>query len=297
MALGRVLGLGCGTGASSPAEANPRGEARRPSTNRPIETDIKVAITPDTTSTVNYTAPVPNVDRVLNAADGRPVIGPRSWASIYGRDFAPAGFTDDWSNRIVGGKLTTSLDGVTVTVAGLPAYVSYVSAGHVDVLMPDMGLGPVPVTVTTPSGTSTPISAYSQQYSPAFLRWPKGQPVTTHADYSWAAADGTFPDSPTTPVKSGETVILWCTGLGPTIPPAPFDEMTPASPPFKTANPVTVTIGGIPATVYGSALASGFSGLYQIVLAIPTALPTGEYPVVASVNGLSTLTSVIAIRN
>ena len=51
-------------------------------------------------------------------------------------------------------QLPTTLDGVSVTMGGKPAYVYFISSGQLNVLAPDLGSGPVPVTVTTPAGTT-----------------------------------------------------------------------------------------------------------------------------------------------
>jgi len=59
----------------------------------------------------------------------------------------------------------------------------------------------------------------------------------------------------------------------------------PSTATYNTGAPVTVTVGGVAATVYGAALAPGYAGLYQVAIQIPTSLANGDYPVVASVSG------------
>jgi uncharacterized protein (TIGR03437 family) len=54
-----------------------------------------------------------------------------------------------------------------------------------------------------------------------------------------------------------------------------------------------VTVGGVPATVYGSALAPGFAGLYQIAIQVPPSLANGDYPVVATIAGAQSPTSTL----
>ena len=54
------------------------------------------------------------------------------------------------ASDIVNGALPTLLQGVSVTVNGLPAYVDYISPTQINALAPDDAtLGPVPVQVTT----------------------------------------------------------------------------------------------------------------------------------------------------
>jgi uncharacterized protein (TIGR03437 family) len=56
---------------------------------------------------------------------------------------------------------------------------------------------------------------------------------------------------------------------------------------YSTANPVTVSIGNIDATVYGAVLSPGFAGLYQIAVQVPSSAPNGDLPIIATVSGVS----------
>ena len=96
--------------------------------------------------------------------------------------------------------------------------------------------------------------------------------------------NGTFAGVTTVPAKPGDVIILWGTGFGPTSPAAPVGVQVPPNA-YPTANPVTVTVGGTNATVFGAALAPGFAGLYQVAIQIPSSAPDGDLPVVATVNG------------
>lgn len=241
----------------------------------------------------------PTVAGVGNAAGGQSGVFPNAYLSIYGSNFTPAGFTDEWGKAIVNGQLPTSLDNVSVMIGNQPAYVSYVSSGQIDVLAPpDLGLGGMQVTVTANGATSDPFTVTSQQYGPAFFPWPNGQPVATHADYTWAVANGTYSGVTTVPAKPGEPIILWGTGFGPTKPAAPSGLAVPPTPTYYTANPITMTIGGTPASVYATALAGGFAGLYQVVVTVPANLANGNYPIVATVNGAASPPGVmLAVHN
>ena len=62
---------------------------------------------------------------------------------------------------------------------------------------------------------------------------------------------------------------------------------------YSVANPVTLTVGGIPADVVGAALSSGYVGLYQIAIVVPASAPNGDLPVVATVSGAQSPTGVV----
>jgi uncharacterized protein (TIGR03437 family) len=227
--------------------------------------------------------PVISASGVVNGASFQPGIVANSWVTILGTNLAPK--TDDWNNSIVNGKLPTVVDGVSVTMGGKPAYVYFISAGQINVLAPDVAPGPVSVTVTTAGGTSAIFTATASQYGPAFFLWPGSQPVATRQDYSYAAKAGTFSGAATTPAKPGEALILWVTGLGPTIPAAPAGVAIPSDQTYSTASVPTVAINNTAATVYGAALAPGSAGLYQIAIQVPNTLADGDWAIQASIGG------------
>lgn len=79
------------------------------------------------------------------------------------------------------------------------------------------------------------------------------------------------------PVQAGETVLIYCTGLG--VVHSPPADGAAASGQTTIATPV-VTIGGISGAVPFSGLAPGFVGLNQVNVVIPQGVPSGNQPVV-----------------
>jgi len=233
----------------------------------------------------------PAVTSVVNAAGFQPGIVASSWVTIKGTNLSST--TGDWSNSIVNGALPTSLDGVSVTMGGKPAYVYYVSPSQLNVLAPDIGAGPATVTVTTPGGAATSFASNAGLYGPAFFLWPGSQVVATHQDYSYAVKAGTFAGATAVAAKPGDVLILWATGFGPTLPVAPSGRSVPAAGGYSTASAPTVTIGSTPATVYGAALAPGSAGLYQIAIQVPTSLADGDWPIQASIGGVTSPTGIV----
>ena len=244
-------------------------------------------------SLIWITAPAaagPAITGIANAAGGQAGVASQTFVSIYGLNFAPAGFTDDWSKSAPGGKLPALLDGISVSIAGQPAYLAAVSANQINVLAPNLGTGPVSVTVTTVAGTAAPFATDSQSVAPAFFMWPGNQAVATHLDYSEAVKNGTFA-APTVAAQPGEVITLWGTGFGPTNPPAPDGQVVP--PVLYSIVGVAVTLGGQPVTVLGTALSPGLAGVYQVAIQVPAALASGDYPVVATVTGGQTPANVL----
>ncbi len=231
---------------------------------------------------------------IVNGASFQAGIAPNSWITIRGTNFSLK--TDTWSSAIVNGVLPQSLDGVSVNIGGSPAYLAYVSPQQINALAPNITAGNVSVTVTNSAGTSTAVSVTAQAAQPAFFLWGT-YAVATRSDYSLAVKNGTFPGVTTVPAKPGDTIILWGTGFGETSPAAPVGTVVPAGAPYNTANSVDVTVGGKPAVVLGAALASGYAGLYQVAIQIPSNLADGDYAVVATVADVkSPSTTLITVQ-
>ena len=236
-------------------------------------------------------APSISSNGVVNGASFQPGIVANSWVTIKGTNLAPV--TDTWANAIVNGKLPSSLDGVSALVGGQPAYLYYISSSQINLLAPNVPSGSTQVTVTSPTGTSSTFTVTASQYGPAFFTWPNNQAVATRQDFSLAVANGTFSGATTVPAKPGDVIILWGTGFGPTTPAAPIGVEVPANQTYSTSAMPAVTINNIPATVYGAALAPGYAGLYQIAIQVPAALADGDWPIVATIGGVSSPAGVV----
>ncbi len=60
---------------------------------------------------------------------------------------------------------------------------------------------------------------------------------------------------------------------------------------------VAVAINNVEVVVYGSALAPGFAGLYQVAIQVPPSLADGDWPVVARIGGAqSPAAMVLSVR-
>jgi uncharacterized protein (TIGR03437 family) len=240
----------------------------------------------------------PVITAVVSGASFTPGVTANAYITIMGSGLSPV--TGDWSNAIMGGKLPVSLNGVSVSIGGQPAYIEYVSPGQINAIAPDLPPGTVQVTVSNAQATSAPFTANATVFGPAFFPWPGGYAVATHLDFSYAAKNGTLPGQATIPAKPGEAIILWGTGFGPASPSAPVGSLVPAGSILSAANPVTVTVGSVAATVYGVALTPGLAGTFQVAIQIPPGLPNGDYPVIAAVAGVQSpvnaVTGIITVQ-
>ena len=164
--------------------------------------------------------------------------------------------------------------------------MAYVSPSQINVQAPaDSSLGTVPVEVTYNGSTSSAETSQLQAV-PAFFLWSGKYAVATRTDFSLVAPTGLFEGTTSSPAKPGDTIILWGTGFGPTTPAVAPGVLPPSLPLASLANPVTVTIGNLPASVAGAAIAPGIPGLYQVAIQVPPAAPDGDLAVVAQLNGI-----------
>ena len=184
--------------------------------------------------------------------------------------------------------LPTSLGGVTVQVNGTKVPLYYVSAGQINAQMPyGISPGTVTLTVTGPGGTS---AGYSL---PVIAAGPGIFQIGTQA--AAINSDGTV-NSASHPAKAGSYVSVYMTGQGPVNPAVATGAAAPASPLSNATSSYSATIGGQPVTVYFLGLAPGFVGLGQANLQVPN-LAAGSYPVILTVNGVSSAAAPITISN
>ena len=99
------------------------------------------------------------------------------------------------------------------------------------------------------------------------------------------------------PVTAGQTIVIYCTGLGEVSPSITAGNPTPLSPLSNTVNKVTVTIGGQDAPVAFSGLTPGQTGLYQVNAVVPAGVaPGSQVQVVMTAAGQQSAPVTIAVR-
>jgi uncharacterized protein (TIGR03437 family) len=228
---------------------------------------------------------------------------PGSWIEIYGTNLA--GSSRGWSGSdFKGANAPTILNGTTVTIGGQPAFISYISAGQVNVQVPsNVGQGPQPVTVNTLSGSSDPRSLTVNAVQPGlfapsiFQIGGKQYAGATFTDGgTFVLPQGAVPDVTSRPAKSGETIVLYGVGFG---------SVTPGIPPgqiAQQANSLTsqlqVYFQQTPATATYAGLAPNQVGLYQFNVVVPNVGSNAAVPLTFTLDGVSgAQTLYIAVQN
>jgi uncharacterized protein (TIGR03437 family) len=228
-------------------------------------------------------AATPVIAKVLSAASFQAPIEAGSWVMIQGTDLAND--TRVWeSPDFTGNNLPVSLDGVSVTIDGKPAFVEYISPTQINVQAPtDGAFGSVNVVVTNNGHSSAPATAQLQAAAPAFF-------MASGSSVSASVLPGYTPVTAGVPAMPGDLVVLWGTGFGPTNPPTAAGTIVTGAP--VTATLPVVTVGGMQVPVVSAVLTAGSVGLYQITIQLPANVPTGAVALQASVGGTSTQSGV-----
>ncbi len=244
-------------------------------------------------------APASRPDAFVSDANptGGSALAPGSIGSLYGTNLAGSTVVAD-SNP----PLPNTLGGTTLKFAGILMPLFFVSPGQVNFQVPwGTVTGQAPVELTIRAGQlSSTITVTATRYSPALFTTNAQGTGQASALISGSATipapAGAFPDS--RPVKAGEFVSLYCTGLGDVsrrpATGSPASLVPPLSETFVTP---TVTVGNLPAPVSFSGLAPGFVGLYQVDIRIPDGAPVGDaIPVTLTIGGIQSNTATIAIQ-
>jgi uncharacterized protein (TIGR03437 family) len=229
----------------------------------------------------------PQVSAVANAEGESPTIAPNTWVEIKGSNLAPAGDTRIWQGSdFKNNQMPTSLDNVSVTVNGKPAYVYYISPSQINILTPpDAMPASVPVVVTANGASGAPFAAQAQPISPSFFVFNDNQHVAAvHLNGDLVgAASLSVPGYTFSPAKPGEVIQVYANGFGPTSTALVSGAVTQAG----TLTPLpAVKIGGIAATVQFAGLV--FPGEFQFNIVVPSNTPGGDQSIAATYNGATT---------
>ncbi|MFN0164838.1 MAG: cytochrome P460 family protein [Bryobacteraceae bacterium] len=215
---------------------------------------------------------------IVNAASlsrtASAALAPGSIATIFGENFATTAALADslpWP---------TTLGGVSVTFAGMPAAVLYVSPRQVNVQVPwsilEFGqtTRTAPMVVTRAGTASTPMDVAIGRSSPAiFTRSAMG----TGQAIALNASDGTVAQpsgAGARPARIGSVISIYATGQGPVSPTLPTGRATLDVNRRNIIRP-EVLIGGRTAQVLYAGLAPNVPGINQINAVVPAGVTAG----------------------
>ncbi len=230
--------------------------------------------------------------------------GPVNGASFVGGEVAPGEIATIFGTNLTsatGINLTSSLPlptkflNVSVVINGSPVplfaidnlngqqqinfQVPWEVAGQTSVTLQEMNNGLSSPTLVVPVSTAQPgifnYSAGGNTFG-----------AILHANFQLADSGH--------PAQAGETVLIYCTGLG-AVSSQPQDGAAATGGETTLTLPV-VTVGGAPAPVSFSGLAPQFVGLYQVNAQVPAGLASGNQPVILKIGNSSSSSVLLPVK-
>ena len=204
-----------------------------------------------------------------NAFSFQSVFAPGMAMTVYGTNLANA---TQFATRL---PLPLTMQGVTATVNGVAAPISYASPSQLNIQVP-----------------------YETGAGPAVLAVNRGGQVASYIFMVTMTAPGVFPSAidnatglPVSSAVPGNVLLLFMTGDGDVTPflttgATPSSTITNVAQLPKPRLPVAVTVGGVPAQVLFAGIPSGLAGVTQIDIIAPSNVPAGEQDLVVSVGGI-----------
>jgi uncharacterized protein (TIGR03437 family) len=209
-------------------------------------------------------------------------VSPGGLFTIFGTNLVKSTVgLNGWQGRII----PFALNGSSVTVGGKAAPLIYVSPTQINAQVPvDVSTGSQPVVVKSSVGASASFTVNVTAAAPAIFFAPVAA-VQKSTDFSLVTAGN--------PAKAGDTVIVYCTGLGQTSPALATGALVTGAPAVSAA--VTATVAGKPATVVSAVASPGFVGLYHVAVTIPAGV-TGSSAIVLTQGTANSNSVPIAVQ-
>jgi uncharacterized protein (TIGR03437 family) len=208
---------------------------------------------------------------------------PGGWIEIYGEKLADG--TASWSpGDFLGNVGPLTLAGISVKIGGQDAFMQSVSPTQVNVVVPEGVInGNAVLEVTNNRGlhnviVSEPIVVPVASRAPfllappAFARGGKQYVTAILPGGAFAGPPGLIPGANFRPARSGDRIVVYGVGFGPTDPFISAGYI--ATGPNALPN-LKIKIAGIEANVDYAGLANGYVGLYQFNFQLPST-PSGD---------------------
>ena len=208
-------------------------------------------------------------------------IAPGSIVAIFGSNLASL------ASSAAGAPYPALLGDTSVTFNGIPAPLFYVSPSQINAQAPfELGVGTASIQVQRGSVVSPAATVNVAAVSPGIfiVNQATSQGAVLHGDYSLV--------SPTNPARSGETLLIYCTGLGALQVTVRSGDPSPVD---GTVVQPRIQFGNQTGTVTYSGLAPGFAGLYQVNVVVPAGLGAGDQNLQITINGISSNIATVAV--
>jgi uncharacterized protein (TIGR03437 family) len=211
----------------------------------------------------NYAASFvgPVITSVVNGGNFTAPVAPGGLITVWGTNMSPVSAV---ASQV---PLPTALGQSCLSINGTPVPLLFVSPSQINAQLPNNVLGPETINVHTPGGVSNSFHFTVLSAAPAVFISGSAGPVTGLATIVRAADNQLV--TPTNPIRGGDTLVIYLTGMGLTNPAVTAGFAAPTSPLALASIVPTVTLGGTPLIVEYAGLAPGEVGVYQINVLVP----------------------------
>jgi uncharacterized protein (TIGR03437 family) len=289
-------GKDAGTRATRMVEAPLTGGAEQPFTRTlaPLSNGNNIVVLTTSGFTVlasTYDAAVapPRIEKIVNAADQTQPVAPGGLISVFGSQMSLVNL----STRQI--PLPTALGESCLTVNGVPVPIILVSNAQINGQLPFNVDGSATMTLRTPGGTSDNFYFTILPAAPRIFRNGTAGPETGLPAVT-RALNGELVTL-ANPIHPKDTITIYATGLGRTMPAVESGEAAPADPLTSAVITPAVTLGGVPLELQYAGLVPGEVGVYQINAVVPGNVPTGmEIPLAVAQAGVATSLNVRVVK-
>ncbi len=211
-------------------------------------------------------------------------LAPGTIVAIYGSNMAST------ATQPTTTPLPTLVNGTRVLIGGIPAPLFYVSGSQINAQIP-FELDPAKpsqILVNANGAVSVPQPLQLAAATPGLDAFGDATLVAVHL------ATGALV-SQAAPAKTGEFIVMFLLGMGPTDNPVTTGDSSPTSTLNRPLSAPTLTLGGAEAPFAFAGLTPGLVGLYQINLQIPDVPVDGNLVLTVSQNGVVSNTTVLPV--
>ncbi len=231
----------------------------------------------------------PGITSVVNAANGTAPVAPGGLISVFGSQMSPVNMA---TSQI---PLPTALGDSCLSINGAPVPLLFVSTQQINAQLPYNVSGSSSLTIHSPAGISNNFLFTVQPTAPSVFLSGTAGPDTGLATI--VRADNNQLITPTNPIHPKDTVVIYLTGMGATLPAVTAGLPAPSAPLASAANTPTVTLGGVGLNVLYAGLVPGEVGVYQINATVPAGVPVGmSVPLTISQGGPSNTLNVRVVN-
>jgi uncharacterized protein (TIGR03437 family) len=216
-----------------------------------------------------YDAPVaiPRITRIVNAADQTKPVAPGGLVNVVGTDLSPVNIA---TQEI---PLPTALGDSCLMVNGIEIMKTLVSSTLITGQLPLNVDGASQVVLRSPAGASDNMNITILPNAPAVFR-----ATSLGADdlATVFRAENNELVSSVNPVRAGDGLAIYATGLGRTSPAVESGQASPADPLAVAVMQPEVSLDGVPLAVDYAGLTPGGVGVYQINVRVPGNINPGS---------------------